>query len=73
MNPALLVNAVAEVDQALLETLLKLEAILAATPLHSPAWPALAHAQETIACLSAGLEELAARIQLEGPANPSFN
>lgn len=63
----------AEVDRDLLEVLLKLQKISDDVWPWHPAVPALMHAMETIAALSSGLETLAARIQQEGPDNPSWN
>lgn len=73
MNPAALSSAVAEVDRDLLEVLLKLQRIQDGIAAWHPAAPAVLHAMETIAALSSGLETLAARIQQEGPDNPSWN
>lgn len=73
MNPAALSSAVAEVDKDLLDILLKLQKIEEGMWPWHPAIPAIMHAMETIAALSSGLETLAARIQQEGPDNPSWN
>lgn len=73
MNTAALASAMAEVDKDLLDVLLKLKAIHEEMWPWHPGIPAITHAMETIACLSAGIEEIAARISQEGPDNPSWN
>lgn len=73
MNPAQLAHAVAEIDSQLLETLLRLQGLMDQVTPSNPAFPALKHALETIACLSAGMEQLTSTILQEGPENPSWN
>lgn len=73
MNPALLAAELAGVDGELLVTLSRLERILQAPGLPDHIAIAIVHAQETLALLSHGFEELASRVRSGGPANPSFN
>jgi len=73
MNPAALSSAVADVDADLLRLLVKIQAICAALPPGSPVHVALTHSLETIAVLSAGMEDLALKTLQLGADNPSWN
>lgn len=73
MNPNALAAALAEIDTDLLELLLKLRKLETDFAPWSPAIPVILHAQETVALLSSGIEELAMRLAQDGPENPSFN
>jgi hypothetical protein len=73
MNPAAVAAELAEVDSLLLEVLSKLERIREASNPGTILQIALQHAQETVALLSEGVEQLVVQHQLSGPENPSFN
>lgn len=73
LNLAHLAQALAAVDEDLLQTLERLERILAAPEIPPEVIVAVVHAQETLALLSRAFEELVARIQAGGPATQSWN